>query len=92
MSDSSRKTKAEHILNLINTGINRNNEKLFKSYKKKILSMLDKIDSSKFDYTKSVYNIVDGCNRDEISNYISTSNKDSIAGCIGEMQSHISEL
>ncbi len=65
----------------------------FNTYKEEILPQMDSINSDlqNLYMGKSIYDLVENCHRDIISNYISSSNTASINNCIGQIEIQAAE-
>lgn len=91
MSEASRKLKINHKLDYISDRIARGiDHNLLDFDGIRILFTLDRIDREYFEAPDSIYSLIDGCNREEISGYISSLNAESTSNCIGQMQDYLS--
>jgi|GEM_PF-6062186 len=84
----------EAVFNKIKTSLTTSLDNgSFNSYKEQILINLDNTNENlqNLYMGKSIYKLVKDCSREEISNYITTSDIESIENCIGQIEIQATE-
>jgi hypothetical protein len=84
----------EGTLNTIKTSLTTSLDNgSFNSYKEQIIIKLDNTNEilQNLYMDKSIYKLVKDCSREEISNYIVTSDIESIENCLGQIEIHATE-
>ena len=92
-SEKLAQKKLNIIKNAFNTLRTSLNNEPFESYKEKILTYLDNIDSSlqNLYMSQSIYKLVENCDRETMSNYIIHSDSLLIENCIGQIEIQANE-